>query len=151
VTRSGLSLVEVLVAALVLAVVAIPLLDLFRSGIHETRAGLDEVLAANLAAELGEQLETLPFASLAQATGPLRRRYSSADASLVPSGPIAGASGDVFRCSPLPHGFSRSVSLQRLAADVLLAEVLVEWSPGGVRPRRMLVRRCLTRDSLLPE
>jgi hypothetical protein len=142
-------MIEVVVATLVMAAVAIPLFGLFQSGIRTTHATIHEVQGVHLAAELAEQVETIPFDELGAAVPSGERRYSSQDGTLE-DGVALGPAGFAFRVTPLPRGFSRRLRLVREEADLILAESEVGWSVGDLPVRQVLLRRYLARDGLLP-
>lgn len=147
--RRGLSLLEVVVATLVLAAVAVPLFGLFESGIRTTHATIHEVQGAHLAAELAEQVETIPFDRLQAAVPSGERTFASHDGTLEDAAPL-GPSGFAFHVAALPRGFSRSLKLIREETDLILAEVEVGWQVATLPRRRIQLRRYLGRDSLLP-
>lgn len=147
--RAGLGLIEVVVATMVLAAVAIPLFTLFRTGVRATHATIHEILATHLAAELAEQLETVPFDELAADLGGDERVYDSDAGELVDGGAI-GETSYAFHVSPLPPGFARQVTLRRAAPTLIYAAVEVTWRRPGGPPRTVELRRALTRDRLVP-
>lgn len=59
----GVSLIEILVATAIIVVVFVPLMTLFTQTIRSTEISLDEVLATNLASEVIEQIEVLPYSA----------------------------------------------------------------------------------------
>jgi len=59
--RYGVSLVEVLVASVVMVALVIPLLVVLSSTVRTTEVSLQEVKAQHLACEIMEQLKVLPF------------------------------------------------------------------------------------------
>jgi len=69
--RAGLSLVEILLATFVLAVVMIPILQLIFGGIKETARGRDRATAVSLATNIMTQLlDKVPFSQIAPEGGP---------------------------------------------------------------------------------
>lgn len=147
--RRGLSLIEVVVATMVMATVAIPLFQLFQGGLRSTHATIQEVLGTHLAAELTEQLEIVPFDELAAALDGDEGRWTSADGDLEDGAPI-GDSPYAFHLSPLPPGFSRQLLITRSRPDVLQARVQVTWKVGTLPGRTLELPRALVRDSLVP-
>ncbi len=60
--RRGVSLLEVLVASIVMVALVLPLLVVFSGTIRTTEVSIQEVWAQHLATELMEQVKVLPFA-----------------------------------------------------------------------------------------
>lgn len=60
--RQGLSLIEVLVASIVMVALVLPLLMVFSGTIRTTEVSIQEVWAQHLATELMEQVKVMPFA-----------------------------------------------------------------------------------------
>lgn len=60
-TQAGFTLVEVLIAALVIGLGLVPLVWFISVSHHATRLTIDEVMASNLATELLEAVQALPF------------------------------------------------------------------------------------------
>lgn len=149
--RAGMTILEVVIASMVLAVIAIPLIEVFQGGMRATRATVQEILGANLAAELAEQIEIVPYEVLRAEVKGSDRFYSSQAGTLENRAPIAETRNWFFRVSPLPAGFHRSLSLRPSPPEALLAEVRVGWSVGGKRDRDIVIRRMIVRDTILPE
>lgn len=147
--RAGLSLIEVVVATMVMATVAVPLFQLFQGGLRSTHATIHEVLGTHLAAELAEQLEAVPFDELAATLDGDEARFTSTDGNLEDGAPV-GASPYTFHLSPLPPGFSRQLQLTRARPGLMMARVTVAWKVGTLPARTLEVPRALVRDSLLP-
>ena len=145
-----MSIVEVLVAAMIMAAVAVPLLGLFQGGIRTTKATIQEVVGANLAAEMAEQVSTVPFLDIATIIPNVgdEQTFMTADSTLADKAPFAGNYS--FHLSPLPKGFDRALNCRRLCADILIISALVEWTVASKRVRKVMVKKCLVRDSLLP-
>lgn len=77
--RAGLTLVEILLAGFIMAVVMVPIIQLISSGNTRTRVGRDRATAATLAANImGSLLEKVPFSQITPDAGP------------TPLGPDAG-------------------------------------------------------------
>lgn len=146
--RRGMSILEILVATMVMAVVAIPLMELYQQGVRTTRSSIYEVVGANLAAEVAEQLETLPHPSLVSCCGGADRLLASRNGTFADGTPVDGSYS--FRLSPLPRGYERSLRLEVVADDVVVADVQVDWSVGGERERHITMRRALVRDEVSP-
>lgn len=139
--RSGLNLVEVLVASALLGLIAVPLFDLFGSGLRTTHATIGEIRAANLAAELAEQLEALPFEALQDFTRDETRTLGAPSAPLRDGLPIS--SGFAFRLAPLPKGFTRELRLEPSSGGWIRARVEVRWTTARLRPRKVVLVRAL--------
>lgn len=149
VKRRGLTLLEVLVASVLLLSFSLPLLELFGGGIRTTRSTIQEVMGAHLAAEIAEQTEILPFdvalAAAREATGSRLPTFA------VESGARVSALSDFrYELSPLPAGFARGVIFRELDPETVLVSVEVSWMASDARNRQIVLRRCLTRDSLIP-
>jgi type II secretory pathway pseudopilin PulG len=63
--RHAYSLIEMLLVVLVIAMALLPILTSFNASHQNTRATLEEVLASNLASELIEALQALPYDQVA--------------------------------------------------------------------------------------
>lgn len=123
--QRGLSLVEGLVAAALVAIAFVAVSNLFPVGYSNITYGGNQTLAANYAQQKIEQLKNLAFDSITTTT-----------------------------CSPtvenLGNGFSRScvlttnVGVGSLAGDMKKVQVTVTW-PGEYRPGSLLVETLVTR------
>lgn len=149
--RRAMTILEVVIASMVLAVIAVPLIEVFQGGMRATRATVQEIQGANLAAELAEQIEIVPYEVLKDEIKGSDRFYSSQGGSLDNRSPISELRHWHFRVSPMPAGFHRSLSLRPVAPGTLLAEARVGWTVGGARERDIVIRRMVVRDSILPE
>lgn len=152
--RRGFSLLEVVVATLVMAAMALPLFQLLEGGLRGTRATIHEIRGTHLAAELAEQVDTLPFAvveDLVPLAGSrnLESLSGEREGELVDQSPI-GDSAFRFHLTPLPRNYQRSLLLTRPEADLVLAEARVHWEAGSLPAGTVRLRRALVRDSLLP-
>ena len=148
--KRGMSIVEVLVAAMIMAAVAIPLLGLFQGGVRTTKATIQEVVGANLAAEMAEQVSTVPFLDISTIVPNVgdEQTFMTTDTTLGDN--LRFARNYNFHLSPLPQGFDRALNCRRLSEDILVISTLVEWSVADKRQRKVIVKKCLVRDSLLP-
>jgi len=144
-----MSIVEVLVASIILAAVAVPLLTVFTGGLKMSKASIDEVTGANLAAEIAEQFELVPFSLLETITGGGVASYASADGTLQDGTPLAAGSPWKLRVAALPMGFTRKVTLQQAVAGVVLVSVDVVWEPAEGRTRTLTVKRLVVDHSAL--
>jgi len=147
--RSGISLVEILVASFIMAAIVIPLLSLFQSGIETTKATIREVQGANLAAEISEQLDAIPFKCLKKLCSAGTTLFSSTDDSLSDMTPIDANNGYYFHVSPLLSGFERSVDLNILESDIIIISTTVSWKVNSKRDRTILVKRCSADDGIV--
>lgn len=147
--RRGLSILEVAVAALVMGVVLIPLMGLMQGGVRTTRASLDEVRGANLAAELAEQLETLPFEVVLAACAGEGRELDSEAGQLADRRRLASTHPQRLHLSPLPTGYRRRLVLERLEDDLVLTRIHVAWPRAGApdATRQVELRRVIARDA----
>ena len=148
--RRGMTIIEVLVAAMIMAAVAVPLLGLFQGGVRTTKATIQEVVGANLAAEMAEQVVTVPFAKVAKLVPYAgdEHTFMSTDGSLADGLQFTEEYG--FHLATLPRGFARALNCRRLSDDIIILSSLVEWSVADRRIRKIVVKKCLVRDSLLP-
>lgn len=144
--RKGLSLVEILVASLIMAAIVVPLLDLFRSGIETTKATIKEIQGANLAAELSEQLDAIPYSSIVKLCATGTTLFTSSDNTLIDRGPIDAQAGYYFNLSPLLSGFERVVELEVINSEYVIVHVRVTWKVNKKRDRTILIKRCAAND-----
>jgi hypothetical protein len=140
---------EVVVATLVMAAAAIPLFQLFQGGIRATRATIHEIQGTHLAAEIAEQVETIPF-DILERLAPSGSRTLASQQGTLSDGLSLDGSNYSFHLSPLPGGFERKLILTRTQRDLILAEANVSWKRGSLPARTILFRRFLARDSLFP-
>lgn len=148
---------EVVVATLFMSAVAIPLFELMEGGFRSTRATIHEVRGTHLAAEIAEQVETLPFEVLAELvpTGTVTLHSHEGEGTGLREGELVDGArlpgpGFSFHLSPLPQEFRRNLQLTRSEPDLILAQAEVSWGSARLPSRRILLRRALTRDSLIP-
>ena len=59
--NSGFTLIELIIVLVVIALALIPILSTFSSSHQNTRATLEEIIATNIASELIEPLQALPY------------------------------------------------------------------------------------------
>lgn len=120
--KRGVSFVEVLIAMVVIGLAMFPILSVMSSSHGDTRSTMEEVVASNLASELLEAVQSLPY-------------------ELVPvnidtetqAGTFAAAEGagyQVCLASP-PAGFKRFLKTTTLAVESSVASTL----PRGVQDR----------------
>ena len=139
--RRGLNLVEVLVASILLGLVAIPLFDVFGNSLRTTHATINEVLAANFAAEMADQLETVPFSVINEFVGKQGRNLNSKEGTLKPGTKI-GANYR-FLLARAPENFQRKIFLERVQSDWIRAKIEVQWTTAKLRPRSVTLVRAL--------
>jgi len=144
--KRGLSLVEILVASLIMAAIVVPLLDLFKSGIETTKATIKEIQGANLAAELSEQLDAIPFASLMKLCASGTTLFSSSDNTLIDRAPIDTEAGYYFNLSPLLKDFQRVIELEIINSEYIIVHTRVTWKVNKKRDRTILIKRCAAND-----
>lgn len=149
--KNGLSLLEILVASVLMLGCSLPLLELLGVGFRTTRSTIQEVVGSNLATEIAEQVEILPF-EVARAVAAYEIAHPSSRRSregLEDGQRLAG--GDLrFHLSPLPRNFSRGITFVEIDRSTVIASIRVSWTFDGTRSREILLRRCLVRDSLRP-
>jgi hypothetical protein len=139
--RAGVSLLEALAATVILTLAALPLLSLFQGGVRRAAAGVDEVIAGQLLAELGEQVAAVPGEALRSATEHEPTTLDS-EAGTLRDGARLGATW-VLRLTSLPEGYRRKLRLTRAAPDLVHAEVTVTWRTAGGRTPSLAARRVL--------
>ncbi len=132
-------------AALVLAAIAIPLLEVLQGGLRVTRATVHELVGTHLAAELIEQVETWPFPVLEALSKGGEASVTSASGVLVDGAP-AGPGPLCYRLSPLPIGFERSLSLHLTAPDLVAVEAKISWPLSPTLRRDLVLRRMVADD-----
>lgn len=59
--NSGFTLIELLIVLVVITIALLPILSSFSSSHQNTRATLEEIIATNIASELIEALQSLPY------------------------------------------------------------------------------------------
>lgn len=143
--RTGFSILEGLVATVVLTMAALSLLGLFQGGVRRAEAGADEVVAGHLLAELGEEMAAAPAATLAEACAGEGLTLDS-DAGTLEDGARLGA-GWELRLSPLPVGYRRELRLRRGAPDLVQVEATVRWRTAGNRRPSLVARRLVVLPS----
>ena len=145
-----MSILEVLIAAIIMALIAIPLLTMFQGGVRTTKATIKEVVGANLVAELSEQITAIPFATVESQIpgGSDGCVLKSEDGSLADGKALNGRFA--FHLSSLPEGYSRELELKRVGDDYLLAKCSITWRVNEERDRKIVVKKCVVRDSPLP-
>ena len=130
VTRRGLALTEVLVVALVLAVVGIPVLSLLFTGSREGALSEDFMFAEVIASQFAEEWGRYPFAKL---DGLVPAKVKPEDSPKPHSEKLSA-----------PEGFAAELTINRVKEGLLALEVTVSWQvPRERAPRRfalMLLR-----------
>ncbi|MBI2945729.1 MAG: hypothetical protein HYY25_16160 [Candidatus Wallbacteria bacterium] len=120
-TRRGITLLEVLLALILVALLAVPVFEMFSTSRKMTAGGQERLLASSLASSYVAALTGVAAEALSEA-GPAK------DSEL--RGPLTLRALGV---APCPAGFSRTASLLNLAADPAVAPmwqvtVTVEWT-----------------------
>lgn len=146
---SGLTFVEILMAVVVLSVLLVPLVTLMTTGFRDTQATIDEVQGANLAGELVEQLDALPFSALPPEGPASGVTLSTQSGSLADGVETVPGSGFRFHLSALPPTFSRELSVRRVGSTRREAVVTIRWTLNGF-PRALTMKRVLVKDAILP-
>ncbi len=136
-------------AVFVMSVMLLPLVGLLSQGMRDTQATIDEVQAANLASEMVEQLDSVPFTSLPP-YGPSAGVTLSSEAGTLADGvEMTPGSKAYFRLTPLPASFTRELTIVRVLATRREATATVKWKFKGF-PRSLMMRRILVKDEILP-
>lgn len=149
----GFSLLEVLVATVILAVVVTPLFTSLQSGHQQSARILEETLASNAGTSMLEALAAVPFERLPDVP------EDTAEAALATR---FGNPGDVPVVPPPPAGFARTVTVQYLFKRSLdpaqnsrwgnqkLLTVKVSWKPDSLNglTTRILIFSTLVTDDL---
>lgn len=136
---AGISLLELLLALVVLSVGLLPVFDLLRRSGEAYRFSRDEVVAIHLAGEVVDQLAGMPFSQLPTLAD---RPLGEAEQGMLL---VPGRIETRLELSALPPGYERVLTiaevhprLKRISCLIRwgskpsrkhLAEVLVEWQP----------------------
>ncbi len=147
--RRAFTFVEILLAVALLAVLMLPLLGLMTQGFTETQATIDEVQAANLAAEVVEQLDAVPFQAVPPEGPAQEATLTSTGGTLADGAELVSGSAYRFHLTEMPSGFSRELQLQKLSPTRRDATVTIRWSVKGFA-RSLRMRRILVKDTILP-
>jgi prepilin-type N-terminal cleavage/methylation domain-containing protein len=154
---AGFSLLEVLIAALILGLVAVPLFMSLQTGHQGTERIIEESLAASLGASLLEKLSQVPFSKLPlipeeKADSELGKVFPAADKAYAPV------------IEPYPGEYRRLVTIESVAqrtddpadpanspwGNLKLIRVRVEWQPdylSGKSTRSLVFQTLLTDDT----
>lgn len=137
----GFTLVEVLVALVVLAVGMLGLAVLLVEGLQGSRTAIEHTQAVNLAADIAERMRSNRAAASAYDTAegtPEPRIDAACEVAAGPCDPRAMASHDLRRwldevAATLPDGRG-SVEVERHAADARRGVVTIGWERTGAAP-----------------
>lgn len=148
----GFSLLEVLVATLVMAIVVTPLFSTLQSGHQQSARILEETLAANAGTSLLEALGAVPFDRLPEIP------EDTPESAL---GTHFGDPGNVPVVPPPPPGFTRAVTVNWIYKRTVdgtnsrwgnqkLLTVKVSWKPDSLNAltTRILIFSTLCTDDL---
>ena len=150
---TGFSLLEILVATVVIAIVITPLFGSLQSGHQQSARILEETLAANAGTSLLEALAAIPFSRLPDIPD---------DTQEVALAPCFADPGDVPVVAPPPPGFTRSVTVKYIFKKSIdpaqdskwgnqkLLTVKVSWKPDSLNglTTRFLIFSTLVTDDL---
>ena len=150
--RRAFSLLEVLVATVIIAVVVMPLFSSLQSGHQQSARILEETLAANAGTSMLEALSSVPFSRLPEV--PADTPESGLAATFADA-------GDVPVVPPPPAGFTRTISVAQIFRKSVdpgqdskwgnqkLLTVKVSWKPdslGGLTTRILIFSTLITDD-----
>lgn len=147
--RQALSLLEIVMAVAAMAVLIIPLLGLMTRGFSDTQATIDEVQATNLASEILEQLDAVPFAAVPPDGGATEATLSSETGALADGAELCPGSGVFLHLTDLPADFSRELLIGAIGAHRRDATVTIRWRLKGY-DRSLVMKRILVKDAILP-
>lgn len=142
----GFTLIEVLVALVVLAVGMLGLAVLLVEGLQGSRTAIEHTQAVNLAADIAERMRSNRAAASAYDTAegtPAPRRDANCEAAAGPCDPRAMASHDLRLwlddvAATLPDGHG-AVEVEQRAADATRGIVTIRWTRTGAIPAAYLL------------
>lgn len=142
-TGAGLSLIEVVIAGLLLTAAVVPLIDLIRSLTRETEMTRTRTLARVLAHSVLERYRLEPMAWLARAMP--AGRGGNAGARLIEEDPLLALPDGPVRAMVRAHAMTRDARFTAIMGEraVGTLEAEVRWQEGG-RLRRYRVRSLVT-------
>jgi len=133
----GFTLVEVLVALVVLAVGMLGMALLLHEGLQSSRIALEHAQAVNLAADMAERMRANRSAAAAYDTadGPEPRLDAACEDAVGPCAPDAMAGNDLRRwldavAAALPDG-QGDVLVETIAAAAHRGTITVRWARAG--------------------
>ncbi|MBF0543756.1 MAG: prepilin-type N-terminal cleavage/methylation domain-containing protein [Candidatus Riflebacteria bacterium] len=146
----GFSLLEILIVLVIMGAAFFPILSLLTSSHGDTRSTLEEVIASNLASELIEAVQSLPFSLI---PAPIQEEVSAntfqkASDNGFPvclASPPAGfkrfiSIGPFSVDSQVNNSFSKAVKDQTASAGMMIRiEAWVEWNSQGRKAELHLV------------
>ena len=135
----GFTLVEVLVALVILAVGMLGMAMLLHAGLQSSRIALEHAQAVNLAADMAERMRANRSAGLAYDTadGPEPRLDAACEDAAGPCAPDAMAGNDLRRwldavAAALPDGRGEvEVEVEAMAAAAHRGTITVRWAQAG--------------------
>ena len=133
---AGFSLVEVLIAAMLLLMIALGVLPLFTSSMVNNTSGSESTQVANMARSRLEQLYQLPFSSpemtITAGSENILEQYYSIHDEIWKDGPAPGDGSD-------PAAWTRTATVRQYAVNALDDEVLdpAEALPSGTEVSRI--------------
>jgi prepilin-type N-terminal cleavage/methylation domain-containing protein len=126
--RPGFTMIEVLLALVILSLCVIPVFDSLGRTMRQARFSRDSVLAMQLAVEVVDQVCSMPFQAVPLAGGHVLD--SGADGSRL----IEGRVDSLLVLSPLPEGFARVLAVRQVSPRLKRVECTVSWA-GSVPGR----------------
>jgi type II secretory pathway pseudopilin PulG len=126
--RPAFSLVEIMLAILVMALALIPIVSLIQAGTRQTRFNEQHVLASLLAAHILERYREEPREVL--------ESLASSGAAAIREDPLlTPVDADAAGFRQLISGFERSVEYRRNPEGVALLVARVRWQPPRMQPQ----------------
>lgn len=153
--RSGLSLIEVLLAVAILAVVSLPLVHFILSSKRGITISHQELVATNLATTVAKILKSLPYAEIPvgrEATWIPQDRWGRETFELAAVSASEGKKPFDFQgIDPCPDGFRRFLSIEEQEIDpsvdcearIKVIRVRVEWKRANRGPAQVGVTTCV--------
>ncbi|MBF0406534.1 MAG: hypothetical protein HQM10_04220 [Candidatus Riflebacteria bacterium] len=131
--RTGLSLIEIMIAVFILAAAILPIFDVMMKSLRISKNSREEVIAANLASELIDQISCMPYESLSPVL-PIADHELPDDEngrSLNQALLIEAKLGTMLILSNLPPGFRRFLSVEKVTPNLRKVSVKVLFGKGA--------------------
>jgi hypothetical protein len=133
-TRRGMTLAEIVVAAGVVALIAVPLLSMLAASDHEAMTSEDYMIAQAVASRHLAEVSAIPWRDLVGQL-PIRRVLSG-----VPAGDeaIAARHPEYARLFSGASGLTGVLAAEQVEEGLVAIEVMLEWAvrPGAAGRRR---------------
>ncbi|MBF0409816.1 MAG: prepilin-type N-terminal cleavage/methylation domain-containing protein [Candidatus Riflebacteria bacterium] len=129
--KRGMTLIEIVVSVLVLGLCLVPVFDLLRKSGTVTKAGQDEVIASNLAAEIVDQISCMPFKDIPDLA---EREFGNADNEALLMG---GKISTILILSDLPAGYKRFLKIETISSRLKKVSTKVKWGTNPVHEIKM--------------